>query len=182
MKQTSLIIVLLFSIFLLAECKRETGLINENVKDILVEFVSDYDFAGYMRFDDDVVDTIKTCLSATLYSIDTNHYMTVILSRSPGDAFAGTSYRMQNDYPTMCFSVGDKDLFVYNHSQDNILPFAPEYSYSENEIREKEKEYSVDDIDDRFVIQTYKYRLDGSNVWIEKDSTFDFFQWLYNSN
>lgn len=182
MKHTFLFMAVLSVFFLFVQCKEETCMINEKVEAELVEFVSNNDFSGYFRVGDNIVDTIRTCLSATLYDIDTNHYMTVILSRIPADAFMGTPYYQQNSHPVMCFSVGEKELFVYNHSHNGPLLFSPRKTYSEDEVRIKEMKYITDDIDDRYVIQTYRYGLYDGDIWIEKDSTFDFFKWCYGSS
>lgn len=182
MKHTFLFMAVLSVFFLFVQCKEETCMINEKVEAELVEFVSNNDFSGYFRVGDNIVDTIRTCLSATLYDIDTNHYMTVILSRIPADAFMGTPYYQQNSHPVMCFSVGEKELFVYNHSHNGPLLFSPRKTYSEDEVRKIEMKYITDDIDDRFVIQTYRYGLYDGKIWIEKDSTFDFFKWCYGSS
>lgn len=177
-RQPLLLVVVSFS--LLIQCDKKSGLINGNVRDILDDFVAESDFSGYLSIDGDNIDTIKTCLSAAIYNIDTTHYMTVILSTVSSDPFIGSSN--SSNYPMMGFSLCDKDFFVYNHTHDNIFPFNPEKSFPEKEIREREKKYCPKNIDDRFVMQTYRYGLDGCDVWIEKDSVFDFLQWLYASN
>ena len=182
MKHTFLFMAVLSVFFLFVRCKEETCMINEKVEVEIVEFVSNNDFSGYFRVGDNIVDTIRTCLSATLYDIDTNHYMTVILYRIPADAFMGTPYYQQNSHPVMCFSVGEKELFVYDHSHNGPLLFSPRKTYSEDEVRKIEMKYITDDIDDRFVIQTYRYGLNDGKIWIEKDSTFDFFKWCYGSS
>ncbi len=182
MKLTTLCITVLSAFFLFAQCKEETGIINEKVEVELLKFTSDNDFSSYFRVGDCIVDTIRTCLSATLYDIDTNHYMTVILSRIPGDAFMGSSYCLQYSHPVMCFSVGEKELFVYNHTHNGPLLFSPPKKCSEDEVRKKERKYITNDIDDRFVIQTYRYGLRDGDIWIEKDNTLDFFKWCYGSS
>ena len=179
MKHTFLFMAALPAFFLFAQCKERTGIINDKVEAELVKFVSNNDFSGYFRVGDNIVDTIRTCLSATLYDIDTNHYMTVILSRIPGDAFMGSPYCLQNSHPVMCFSLGEKELFVYNHTHNDPLLFSPRKTCSEDEVRIKEMKYITNDIDDRFVIQTYRYGLYDGDIWIEKDSTFDFLKWCY---
>lgn len=180
MKRQPLLLVVLLSFSLLIQCDKKSGLINGNVRAILDNFVAESDFSGYLSMDGDIVDTIKTCLLAAIYNIDTVHYMTVILSTAAGDPFIASSYSL--DYPTMGFSLCDKDFFVYNHTHDNIFPFNPDNSFSEKEIREREKKYCPKNIDDIFVMQTYRYGLDGCDVWIEKDSVFDFLQWLNACN
>ncbi len=175
---STIIFLTLFSISFSA-CNNKHEIIDENVQNVLMDFISENDFAGFVRFEDGL-DTIKTCLSATLYDIDTNHYMTLIISRFPDDAFIGTPCYHLNRKPPMYYKVGDKDLFVYSHTNSTYSLF-PQNTCSEKTVFEKEKAYTPDEkmIDCEFVIQTYKYRLGDKEVWIEKDSIFDFFQWLY---
>jgi hypothetical protein len=104
-----------------------------------MEFVHTNDFSGYLWIEDNSVDTISTCLSATLFDIDTNHYMVLIISRYPGDAFIGTPYYQLNQKSPMYYKLEDKDLFVYSHTIDNEYTLFPQCKYSEKAVLEKEK-------------------------------------------
>lgn len=180
MKKCFFILFLSSSFIFLHSCEDNLETINEDVLKIIVEFVSKNDFSGYLKFEDNRFDTIVTCLSATLFDIDTNHYMVLIISRYPGDAFIGTPYYYLNQSSPMYYKLGDKDLFVYSHTIDSKNTPFPQSEYSEKVVLEKEKAYFTNVyIDDRFVMQTYKYHLCDKKVWIEKDSIFNLFQWLY---
>ena len=182
MKKCFLMLFLSSGFFFLHSCEDNLRTIDEDVQKVITDFVSANDFSGYFIVEGICVDTIETCLSATLFDIDTNHYMVLIISRYPGDAFFGTPYYSLNQKSPMYYKLGDMDLFVYSHTIDNKNSLFPQGAYSEKEVLEKEKAYYVnEDIDDRFITQTYKYRLDGGDIWIEKDSTFDFFKWLYDN-
>ena len=81
--------------------------------------------------------------------------------------------------PPMYYRVGDKDLFVYSHTTDSVNVLFPQSVYSRKTVLEKEKAYFIiEDIDDRLMIQTYKYHHRDKKLWIEKDSTFNLYQWL----
>lgn len=157
----------------------EHFIINEDVQKIIIAFIEEKDFAGYVEFEDDVY-AINTCLTATLYDIDTNHYLTLIISRYPEDPFLDMPCYSVNPKPTMYYNVCGKDLFVYNHSTDTNYPLFPLNIISEKAALIKERTYLFDDKmnDARFVTQTYKYHSDGKCVWIEKDTTFNLFQWV----
>ena len=166
----------------LNSCVKKQNKIDENIQKVLMEFVEKHDFAGYIKFEDGLY-AINTCLSATLYDIDTNHYLTLIICRYAGDPLKGTPYDNINSGSTMYYDVGGKDMFVYNHTLNSTTNLFPQNLYSKKDIREKEKKYVFDEktIDDRVEVQTYRYRLEGGDIWIEKDSTFDFFKWLYDN-
>ena len=181
MKKCLFLLFLSLSFFFLQSCEDNLETIDEGVQKIIMEFVYTNDFSGYLWVEDNSVDTISTCLSATLFDIDTNHYMVLIISRYPGDAFIGTPYYQLNQKSPMYYKLEDKDLFVYSHTIDNEYTLFPQCKYSEKAVLEKEKAYFTNvEIDDRFIIQTYKYHICDKKVWIEKDSTFNFFQWLYS--
>ena len=165
-----------FIVILPSACDNKHEIINENILNVIEEFISENDFAGFVRFEDGI-DTIKTCLSATLYDIDTNHFFTLIISRFPDDVLIGTPYYHINQKPPMYYKVGDKDMFVYSHTINNTYRLFPQCTCSPKKILIKEKEYDFDKrmIDCRFAMQTYKYRIDDKSVFIEKDSTFYLF-------
>lgn len=180
MKKCFFILFLSSTFFLFHSCEDSLETIDKDVQQVIMEFVSENDFSGYLWFEDNSVDTIVTCLSATLFDIDTNHYMVLIISRYPGDAFAGTPYYELNKKSPMYYKLGNKDLFVYSHTIDRENTLFPKSAFSEKAVLEKEKAYFTNvDIDDRFIVQIYRYHLCDETVWIEKDSTFNFFQWLY---
>lgn len=181
MKRVILKIFFLTLIFIsFHACRNKREIIDENVQNVILEFISENDFAGFIRFEDGI-DTIKTCLSATLYDIDTNHYMTLIISTLPSDALDGTPYYYLNQKPPMCYKVGDKDLFVFSHTIDSTKSLFPQNKCFEKTFFEKEKTYNLGkySIGCKFEMQTYKYRMDDKSVWIEKDSTINPFQWIY---
>lgn len=188
MRRVGSTIILICLVVLINGCATKHGLndignnyiIDESVQKIIMDFVKEKDFAGYIEFEDDGTYAINTCVSATLYDIGTNRCLTLIISRYPFDALRGTSYYKVNCRPVMCFNVGGKDVFVYNHSMDGTLQLFPQNSYLEKVAMGKEKTYTLDNddvvIDDRFAKQTYIYQLDDGYIRIEKDSTFNLFQ------
>lgn len=179
MKKSLIMFFLLSSIFSIYSCKDDSEKIDEEVLVVIEEFIASNDFSGYFCVGDNVCETFETCLSATLFDIDTNHYMTLIISRFPCDAFIGTPYYHLNRMPPMYYRVGDKDLFVYSHTTDSVNVLFPQSVYSRKTVLEKEKAYFIiENIDDRLMIQTYKYHHRDKKLWIEKDSTFNLYQWL----
>ena len=188
-KKNILIIIFRALMFILClSCHRVQGIFDENDQDVLAknlqkvieDFVSENDFYGFVRFEDSLY-TIKTCLSAALYDIDTNHYLTLIISRYSGDPLEGTVRFHPDQITRKLYKVCGKDLFVYSHTVNSTQSLFPPSTCSDKTFFEKEKEYSYDGIviDCKYEMQTYKYRLSENDVWIEKDTSFNLFQWLY---
>lgn len=172
MKRIIYTVVTLSILFLFEACRHsKQESIDENVQSILKDFIVQNDFASSMWIEDSLVCTYSTCLSATLYDIDTGHYITLVLHHYPYDVL----YSLNNTHPIMHYTVMDKDLFVYNHTRNENYRIFPQNQYAERMAKKMLSTYSDNVFDDRIVMQTYKYYWGGS-VRMEIDSTFDFTQ------